>query len=175
MKTNRTRNARILAISLSSRGFGFAVSEGQETLVDWGVKSVQGDKNRHSLAKIKDLITHYRPDTLLLEDMGGKHSRRSARIQTLGLRTKTLASDLNVQVMLLSQKRIRHSFFRDGGGTRYELAQILVEQFPEELGQRLPPKRKPWQCEDSRMDIFMAVALVVMFRSLRPIPVPTIL
>jgi hypothetical protein len=165
MKKNRIRNTRILAISLSSRGFGFAVSEGQETLVDWGVKSVQGDKNRLSLAKIKELITHYQPYTLLMEDMSGQNSRRSARIQSLGLRTKTLASDLNVHVVMLSQQRIQQFFFNDGGGTRYELARILAEQFPEELSQRLPPKRKAWQSEDSRMDIFMAIALIVTFRA----------
>ena len=42
------------------------------------------------------------------------------------------------------------------------MAEILVKRFPEELGSRLPPKRRPWMSEDSRMDIFDAVALALM-------------
>jgi len=37
-------------------------------------------------------------------------------------------------------------------------------QFPDELASRLPPKRKLWNSEDSRMDFFDAVALAVVFR-----------
>jgi hypothetical protein len=41
---------------------------------------------------------------------------------------------------------------------------FVTFQFPDELSTRLPPKRKPWKSEDSRMDIFDAVALAVVFR-----------
>jgi hypothetical protein len=37
-------------------------------------------------------------------------------------------------------------------------------RFPEELGHRLPPKRKPWMSEDYRMGIFDAVALAFATR-----------
>jgi hypothetical protein len=40
---------------------------------------------------------------------------------------------------------------------------ILAERFPEELGDRLPPKRRPWMSEDYRMGIFEVVALGVAF------------
>jgi len=40
---------------------------------------------------------------------------------------------------------------------------MLAKQFPDELASRLPPKRKTWESEDSRMDIFDAVALAVTF------------
>jgi hypothetical protein len=41
---------------------------------------------------------------------------------------------------------------------------IIAKRFPEELGSRLPPERKPWMSEDSRMNIFDAVALALVFR-----------
>ena len=37
MKKIQPKHFRILAIAPSTRGFGFAVLEGQDTLVDWGV------------------------------------------------------------------------------------------------------------------------------------------
>jgi hypothetical protein len=46
---------RILAIAPSTRGFGFAVLEGEASLVDWGVKTAKGDKNKQSLAKVEKL------------------------------------------------------------------------------------------------------------------------
>lgn len=49
-------------------------------------------------------------------------------------------------------------------GTKHALAEILAKQFSEELASRLPPKRKAWMSEDYRMDIFDAVALVLVLR-----------
>ena len=56
------------------------------------------------------------------------------------------------------------TFFADGQGTKHALAEIIAKQFPEQLGLQLPPKRKPWMSEDSRMNIFDAVALVLVYR-----------
>lgn len=72
------KHFRILAIAPGTRGFGFAVLEGKNTLVDWGVKTVQGNKNVQSLAKVKELITHYQPGVLVLQDTSTKSSRRSS-------------------------------------------------------------------------------------------------
>ena len=41
---NKIQQYRILAIAPSFRGFGYAVLEDNDTLVDWGVKTVQGNK-----------------------------------------------------------------------------------------------------------------------------------
>jgi hypothetical protein len=49
-------------------------------------------------------------------------------------------------------------------GTKQQMAELLVMQFPDELASRLPPKRKTWESEDGRMDIFDAVALAVVSR-----------
>jgi hypothetical protein len=49
-------------------------------------------------------------------------------------------------------------------GTKQEIAELLAGKYPDELASRLPPKRKPWKSEDTRMDIFDAVALAVVFR-----------
>jgi hypothetical protein len=58
---------------------------------------------------------------------------------------------------------VRRVFFGGAGGTKHALAEIIAHRFPDELGFRLPPKRRPWMSEDSRMDIFDAVALVLAY------------
>lgn len=164
MNKTQPEHIRILAIAPSTRGFGFAVLESQGTLVDWGVKTVKGDKNVQSLAKVEKLITHYKPDELVLEDATAKNSRRSVRIKILSQKIITMAATRKVKVTLFSHEQLLRIYFNDGRGTKYAIAKILAEKFPQQLGSRLPPKRRPWMSQDYRMDIFDAVALVLAFR-----------
>lgn len=164
MEKIQPKHFRILAIAPSTRGFGFAVIEGQETLVDWGVKTVKGDKNVQSLAKVEKLIAHYQPGVLILEDALAKNSRRSLRIRKLCQQIIKMAVTRKVSVALFSRDQVMKAFIADGQGTKHALAEILAKRFPEELDSRLPPKRKPWMSEDSRMNIFDAVALALMLR-----------
>jgi Holliday junction resolvasome RuvABC endonuclease subunit len=161
--TNILRNyPRILAIAPSTRGFGYAVLEGHKLLVDWGVRSVEGDKNAGSIEKVEEMIAHYNPQVMVLEDTVTKGSSRCARIQALTKRLVAVAESRTIKVALFSGKQVRRVFFGDAGGTKHALAEIIAQRFPEELGFRLPPKRRPWISEDSRMDIFDAVALALM-------------
>src|ERR1017187_5297999 len=162
MKKIQPKHFRILAIAPSTRGFGFAVLEGQETLVDWGVKTVKGDKNVQSLAKVEKLIAHYQPGVLVLEDASAKNSRRSPRIRKLCQQIIKMAATRKVSVKLHSRDQMMKTFIADGHGTKHALAEIIAKRFPEQLGLQLPPKRKPWMSEDSRMNIFDAVALALL-------------
>lgn len=164
MKQTLPKYPRILAIAPSTRGFGFALVEGHRTLVDWGVKSIKGDKNRGTLLKVKEMVTHYRPDVLALEDVSAKSCRRSARIRTLINQLTQLAKKEKVSAPCFFREQVAKTFFPEGKVTRYDVARKVVEMFSDELGFRLPPKRRPWQSEDSRMDIFDAVALALMVR-----------
>jgi hypothetical protein len=58
-----------------------------------------------------------------------------------------LAKTHKFKVALFSQEQVRQTFFADGKGTKHALAEILAKRFPEELGSRLPQKRKPWMSE----------------------------
>jgi len=158
------KHPRIFAVAPSSRGFGFAVIEGQNILVDWGVKETKKNKNAGCIAKLKGIIEHYKPQVIVLEDVWTNDSRRHSRIRMLSKGIVALASRLNITVLLFSRSRVRKSYFTDGEGTKHGLAEIIAQKFPDELGSQLPPKRKPWMTEDYRMGIFDAVALALMIR-----------
>ena len=164
MKKMCRAHFRILGIAPSSRGFGFAVLEGEEKLIDWGVRSSRKEKNPGAVAKVEALMRHYQPGTLVLEDPAAKHSRRSIRIRALSGKIVAAAKNHDVRVALLSREQVRRKFFPDEKGTKDSLAQILASRFPQELESRLPPKRRPWMSEDYRMGIFDAVALAVALR-----------
>jgi hypothetical protein len=160
MTHSRQKFVRILAIAPSTRGFGFAVLE-QGKLVDWGVKSVKGDKNLASLVRVEKMIHLYNPSVLVLQNCSDVSVRRSTRIQILAQRILELAAGQKLRVKLLTNEQVKRIVFGNGLGTKHALAEILAQRFPDELGHRLPPKRRPWMSEDYRMDIFDAVALAV--------------
>src|SRR5262249_23224042 len=104
--SQRSNNSCILAIAPTTRGFGFAVLDG-ETLVNWGNKSAVGNKNRECLRKIKPLLLHYKPQMLVLENYGEKGSRRAPRIKRLGTEILSLAKSENIRVQVLSKQKVR--------------------------------------------------------------------
>lgn len=158
---NNPQNTRILAIAPSACGIGFAVLEGGTKLVDWGTKAANGDKNAKSLADTADLLNHFLPQAVVLEDASAKGSRRHPRIRKLSLLIATLAAKHKVRIRFLSREKVKKTFLPDGLGTKHDIAEIIAKRFPEELADRLPPKRKLWNSEDCRMDIFDAVALAL--------------
>src|SRR5882724_7146505 len=105
------KHFRILAIAPSARGFGFAVLEGQDTLVDWGVKTVKGNKNAQSLMRVEELIAHYQPGAMVLEDASAKGSLRYPRIRRLGQQIIKLAATHKVSVKLFSRDQVMKTFF----------------------------------------------------------------
>jgi Holliday junction resolvasome RuvABC endonuclease subunit len=161
MSRSNEENLRVIAIAPSTRGFGFAVVEG-ENLVDWGIKSVRGDKNRQCLLKVQEMIAHYQPGAIFLQDHSVKGSRRSPRIRALGEQIIAIARKQQVTLTLFARQQVRRAFFSDGNGTKDALAEILAKRFPQELGCRLPAKRRPWMSEAYQMGIFDAVALGLM-------------
>jgi Holliday junction resolvasome RuvABC endonuclease subunit len=140
------------------------VMEGESKLAAWGVKTVKGgDKNSRCLSNIGNLIAVYQPHVIAIEDARTKSSRRSPRIRALIEEIVIMAKDENIKVKRYSRKQMKTAFLSDENGTKHALAQNLVSRFPKELTLRLPPKPRPWDNEDSRMDIFDAVALAEHF------------
>lgn len=165
MNQTTSKQLRILAIALSTRGFGFVVLEGQKTIIECGGRATTGeDKNAQSMAKAEKLLHFYQPDALVLQDVDAKGSRRAPRIKTLNRKVEVLAKKRKVRVKLISGKQMRTLLLGNPNGTKHEMAEALAARFPDELASRLPPKRKPWKSEDGRMDIFDAMALAVVYR-----------
>jgi Holliday junction resolvasome RuvABC endonuclease subunit len=164
MKHPRAKHMLVLGIAPSSRGFGFAVIEGENTLVNWGVKSVKsGDKNARSLSNAGNLMAQYQPDVIAITGLQG--SRRGPRVQALANEIVTLAQEEKIKVRRFSRKQVNLGLLGDGQVTKQILAEHLGARFPEELSFRLPRKRRAWTNEDYQMDIFEAVALALAVRS----------
>lgn len=153
---------RILVIDPTSKGFGFAVLEGPDRLIDWGVKEVRDNSNDRCINKVQELIDLYQPDAIILEDFTGKGSRRCPRVQELMKGIIGLATKRKINAYSLSRSDVREAFSEAGAYTKHEIAIEITKKFPE-LSLRLPPIRKCFMPEDYRMAIFDAMSFALAF------------
>lgn len=163
MTHNHKKYLRIIGVSPSGWGFGFAVLDGNNVLVDWDAKTPSKDKNARCIKEVSKLINLYAPDAMALFDYSAG-SKRSLRVQRLNRRLIVLAKERKIKVELFTPGKVAQLFFPDGGGTKHDIAKVLADRFLDELGFRLPPKRASWMNQDRRMDIFDAAALAVATR-----------
>jgi hypothetical protein len=71
-----------------------------------------------------------------------------------------LAAANGVRVHRVSRTKVRQVFAPLGATKKHRIASVIAVRFPE-LAARLPPERKPWMSEDSRMTIFDAAAFAL--------------
>jgi Holliday junction resolvasome RuvABC endonuclease subunit len=157
---------RVLAIDPWYRGFGYAVLEGPQVLIDYGVRGGSGDKNSVCLRQIAGLMDDYRPDVVVIEDYAAKGSRRCERVRQLLASVRKLAATRKISIVGFSRLRVREVFAPVGARNKHQIASAIARQFPE-LARRLPPFRKCWMPEDPRTSIFDAVAFAIVLFSLR--------
>jgi hypothetical protein len=155
---------RILSLAPCTYGLGYARVEGLNSLADWGTKCARGNKNAACRLYGKKLIELHQPEVIVLEDTSDRNIRRHLRVQQLTLQLVSIGKKHKVPVVVLRRKDVYETFFGEAEGTKYALAKMIAQRFPDELGSALPPKRRLWMSEDYRMGIFAAVALALAFR-----------
>jgi len=164
MNTSVESKTTVLAVDPLTRGFGFAILEGPQGLLEWGVKEVRGKKNAGALKHVAELIECYKPDVIVMEDCADKYCRRGARVRKLIQDISKLATGKRIKVRRLAARKVRGVLSGSPAARKQQIATSVAQQFPE-LAPRLPPLRKPWMSEDPRMGIFDATALALTFFS----------
>ena len=104
------RKKRIIAIDPTHRGFGYAVFEGLDSLINWGVAHVGMSDNKACLKRIRVFFSEYEPDILVLEDPAGRGSRRCERVKRLLAQTELYAKAKGIKVQRFSRAQIRAAF-----------------------------------------------------------------
>lgn len=152
---NATRD---LAIDPTSRGFGYAVIEDSERLIDWGIVHVRTDKLVGCLKRISGLIKFHQPTRLVTEDVSAKGSRRCARVKALIGEIRKFSHDHDLDLVAVSPSEVRHAFNAERVMNKHQIAEEIASHFAE-LRPHLPERRKCYNSEDERSSIFDAVAL----------------
>jgi Holliday junction resolvasome RuvABC endonuclease subunit len=165
MNQTISKQVRILAVAPTARGFGYCVME-NNVMLECGRREAKGNKNAKNaqvISKVEKLMNQFLPEVLVLQDVKAADCRRAPRIKMLHRQIVVLAEKHKCKVMLFSGRQLRITLLGNAKGTKHEMAEMLVKKFPTELGKRLPPKRRAWDSEDGRMDVFDAVGLAITF------------
>lgn len=150
---------QVLAVDPMARGFAFALLERGDRLVDWGRKrGLGGSTQGKCVAAVQALIRLYRPDALVLEDCTAPASRRCRRVRTLIRALSRIAARQGIQVRHVPPRFLREVCAGNPRATKHDVAGALATRFPE-LARKVPPRRKAWMTEDSRINLFDALAL----------------
>jgi len=152
---------RMLALHVLHSHFGFAVFEGPNALLDWGVKSFRGGVNAVKISPVRKLamlLSEFVPHVIVTNK---PLATRPHKINTTILEQ---ARAQRIPVRLLSRTAVQKTF-PEHTRNKHEIATLIADRFPRELSARLPAKRKIWQSEDYRMSIFAAVALGLAYFS----------
>ena len=153
---------RVLAVEPISKGFGYAVLEGPESLVDWGVKRSPRVSNDWCLRHVGDLLDQFHLDLVVIENAAAKRSRRSPRVRELLREIRRLARSRRVPTRTVSRRAVHRAFGSSERATKHRIATRIARRFPA-LVPKLPPPRKAWRSEDHRLAIFTAAALGLTF------------
>jgi len=145
---------RVLAIDPMSRGFGFAVLEGPENLIDYGTRGCAPGAPEVCLKRVTELLDVFHLDLMVLEDVNAKGSRRSERVRKLLREIEALARSRGVPTRRVARNHAKAALYAK---SKHQLATVIAQRFPQ-LGMRLPPPPKAWTKVPYRMAIFTAVA-----------------
>ena len=155
----------VTAIYLNARGFAFVVFVGPLVLLDWSTVETRGsDRRENILVRINSLLTRYKPDVVVLQDMSRNGTHRPHRIRHLNEAIAEAAERYPFPVAFVSRSNVRQYFAYLGSVTKDTIAVAIAKRIPVfERLRLLPRPRKPWQSENARMGIFDAAALALTF------------
>lgn len=156
---------RVLAIDPIWSGFAYAVFEGPDNLLDWGILYIE--ERRPFAPRLENLMERYAPGVLVLEDCNRSNSRRCSNARRLIADAALVAHRHGIRTARFTRAAIKRFFSYTGKARKHEIALAIAEGFPE-LAPRLPRVRKIWMSEAQRMSIFDAASLALVYYGVRP-------
>jgi hypothetical protein len=150
----------VMGFHPTARGFGWALFEGPNAPIDWGLAYVRGDRNAGCLAHLRGLLERHRPDAVVLERFDRRTGKRASRVGRLCQAVAELAEGFGIAVRVYTRPDVRKALALDPDGTRQQTAERVAEHV-HAFRHRLPRERKPWESMDRRLALFSAAALVL--------------
>jgi hypothetical protein len=106
------------------------------------------------------------PSFVVLVLSGLKANKEVPVVRSIARSFRTASASRSVQIVSLHRSVIRAAFAPFKARSKHQIAVALTQAFPE-IGWKLPPARKIWVKEDSRMAIFDALAGAVAYHKRR--------
>lgn len=126
--------------------------------VDRGV-SVRREYAEHITA-LDTLLTRYKPDVLVVEDISAPTFRRGKRARSIITALADRALSYGIAVTEITRPDVYAHFGIPDAAPKIAIAQKVAERFPE-LAPYVPAGRRAWEREAYWMPVFEAVGMIV--------------
>ena len=149
---------RVIALDLHPLSFGYAMFEGPDELLDWGIKSFRHGVNAVKVplnVKLALLLDQYGPDIVVVKEP------RTATLKKMVPAIMNLAQCRCIPVRRISGTSVRRVFPNESHN-KYQIASVIAKRYTE-LSPRLGLRRKLWQAEKYSMSIFDAAAIGIAY------------
>jgi Holliday junction resolvasome RuvABC endonuclease subunit len=103
------------------------------------------------------MLTRFRPDVLVVEDIHERETNRTIRLKRICKAIKPAAADLSIDIAVVSRKNVRAAFAFFGATNKLEIASVIAEKI-EAFAPRMPKARRSWEGQDPRMALFDAAS-----------------
>lgn len=161
----RSHDRRILAIALRSRRFGFAVFEGPNRLLDWGMvfySPNDGMERAATSKRVASLLALFIPSVVVVAKTRLQNGHNGSAVRPILRLIRREASCRLIPVHVMKKTEVREVFHLAHVKSKYEIAATMAQMFPELLW-KLPPKRRIWESEHPILAMFDAVAFGFAF------------
>lgn len=149
-----------LSVFPNKRGFGYACLADPQEPIDYGTVTVRPLSRQKILSRYTHLLDYLQPELIILRDGRRDNMCHSGRIKNIVAAMENECHSRDCHCFQYTRAQIRMVFSQFGARSRYEIAQLLVQWFPE-LESRAPKRRKLWMPEDYYIGIFDAFSLTV--------------
>jgi hypothetical protein len=150
---------RALSVEPTTTGFAYALLEGSERLVDWGLAELRHQSRAALESRLSKLLRRAAPDVVIIEDVLA--SRKGTRSREKAHLLLQHAARFGVEGVVVSRLRVRRMFAACGTSS-WDVAVAVSRWFPE-LEPWLPRKRRPWESADRRIGIFAAAGVALTY------------
>jgi hypothetical protein len=151
-----TQPNRILAVEIRAARLGYAVLETPSQLRDFG--GAWFPLPAASRFRFARLLRLYRPSVLVLPGAGSRYPRNMRVRKIVARIAHDEARKMGIQTYRVSEKAFRAFFSQYPRRDKYDLATIVVGEFPE-TAWRLPKRPKFYDTEPSQILYFDSIAL----------------
>jgi hypothetical protein len=107
--------------------------------------------------KIVPLLNIFAPSVVVVKRVSGLRGVARRRNKEIMDALEREAQERSLEFVVLKRSDIRRAFLRSGKRSKYAIASLITELFPE-LSWKLPLGRKNWEPEHHNMTIFDALS-----------------
>jgi len=168
----KSHDKRIVAIDLRGGSFAFAVFQGPDRLLDWGVRSFRRGVNAVKIParkKVAALLDYFSPDAVVIRVRTGDRDARRRKMREIVLGE---AAKRRIPARLLSRRAVKDAF-AGANRTKYTIAASVAERLPG-LAPVLPTAHSLWVSEEYILSVFDAAATgIAYFNHSQSVPPPS--